>query len=154
MLRQDQFEKVFGMFGQTKELSREIQKEKPSELHLEGLCWRSVQKRWVELQIEPGGRVRDAESPLSHGPLIYHGITNLSETWNNSRYFTISHGFFGSKNLVRDWLSTSGVDLSYICNKKPVEGTCRADWLGAGWAPVQSLHAVSEHLPLYSLHTV
>lgn len=98
------------------------------------------------------GRVRGCWEPSqswsTHLSRHYKSFRDLKQ----QQVFYHLSWFLWVKNLVRDWLSTSGVDLSYICNKKPVEGTCRAGLAGAGWAPVQSLHAVSEHLLVLSPH--
>lgn len=119
---QDQFEKVFGMFGQTKELSREIQKEKSLWAYLEGLC---VEVRCAEKMSGAAdrawGRVRGCWEPSqSWSTHLSRHYKLFPQTWNNSSVFYHLVGFFGVKNLVRDWLSTSGCDLpQYIWHKKP-----------------------------------
>ena len=128
--------------GQIMELSRKIGKEKPSELHLKGCVLEVSAEKMSEAADRVWGRVRRcwelSQSWSTHLSLHYKSFWDLKQ----QQVFYHLSWFLWVKNLVRDWLSTSGVGLSCTCSKKPVEGNLQG-WIRKGWLGTCSVSSCS-----------
>ena len=148
---QDQFEKVFGMVKLRNCQGRSGRKN-PLSFTWKGCVLEVSAEKMSEAADRVLGRERWccelSQSWSTHLSLHYKSFRDLKQ----QQVFYHLSWFLWVKNLVRDWLSTSGVGLSCICSKKPVEGNLQG-WIRRGWLGTCSISSWSLRASPCTLYT-